>query len=65
MSGPNSGGKAKVTRELQRLGFQAAGSRRALKKLSDEKAVCPPQTKRPLLGGTRAWKALRADKTKL
>ncbi|CAK0798886.1 unnamed protein product, partial [Prorocentrum cordatum] len=52
MTGPNSGGRTKVINLLKQQGFQAAGARRALQKLCDEKAVFPSQTRRPLHGST-------------
>lgn len=62
MTGSNSGGKTKAVKELERQGFPAAAARRSLRRLCDEKAVYPSQTRRRLRGGTMMWRALRANK---
>ena len=64
MTGPNSGGKTKVIKQLVKAGVKAAAAKRSCKKLAEEKAIFASQTKRTLSNGKTTWRAMRVDKEK-
>ena len=65
MTGPSSGGKAKVLKHIVKEGFKKSAAKRSLKILEEEKAIFRSPSKRTLPNSTRTWSTLRADKNKL